>query len=74
MAFGTRRPLLDTQQMKFRLHFKTPDATEGLSLAEIGDEDTFQKIKTLVKDYVKYGENITIEFDTDKMSVEVLKA
>ncbi len=54
--------------MKIKLTFKTPDATQNLSCEELElMEDTINK-------YVKYGELVTIEFDSETGSANVVSA
>lgn len=62
--------------MKFRLTFKTNDVVDG-SPADMTNEaysETEREIaSTLVDKYVKYGEYITIEFDTINQTATVVK-
>lgn len=60
--------------MKFRLTFKTPDVLDQMVDQfepapvghETGETDEFYDATQFAKRYVKYGEEITIEFDTEK--------
>ena len=57
--------------MIIRATFKTPDVLD-YSLADAGlDEDETAEAKEKLSKWIKYGECITVEFDTDKMTAEV---
>lgn len=66
--------------MKVRLSFKTPDvidyAIEDLLLDPNNDPDTnieqINKVKTTCDKWVKYGECITVEIDTEDNTCVVL--
>lgn len=48
--------------MKFKISFKTPDAMEQVyDLPEFAQENA----RDFMQKYMKYGEYITIEFDTE---------
>ena len=55
--------------MKFCVCFKTPDALDYLDL----DEDESEEALDFARQYVKYGEYITIEFDTDAGTAVAVK-
>lgn len=67
--------------MKFKITFKTPDAlenaAENLERKDFDSEDEFEDAKLEIRgfggEYVKYGEIVTLEFDTDSQTVQVLK-
>jgi hypothetical protein len=53
--------------MKIQLIFKTPDVTVQLS------EEEIEESKALLEKYLKWGELITLEFDTEENTARVLK-
>ena len=53
---------------KTTITFKTPDVLDQL------DQDDREKLSELINQYVKFGELITIEFDTALETAKVLKA
>lgn len=66
--------------MKFKVLFKTPDTlsesiNEAVSRLEISDEEKkhqlTMQLAELAEDYVAYGEQCVLEFDTDTASVRV---
>ena len=63
--------------MKFTVTFKTPDVTSDAlaeySLAD-GDEWTQDEMMQVMEKWIKWGENITIEFDTVTGTAEVMPA
>ena len=67
--------------MKIRVFFKTPDAVENaldsMGLSE-GNNDESQmealfEAKNLIEKYVRHGENVLIEFDTETKTAEVVE-
>ena len=59
--------------MKIRLVFKTPDVIEAfVNEQDIRDVDEKQDIAEACKPWVKYGECITVEIDTDKHTCVVV--
>lgn len=72
--------------MKFTIGFKTPDAIfsalnehrdypddsddDGVPLSDEQKEELEEKLRT----WIKYGENVSIEFDLETMTAKVLKA
>lgn len=66
--------------MKIRIHMKTPDAVEdavaeavksGASGGEDSLADFDEQMEKLSK-WIKYGEYIAVEFDTDAMTAAVV--
>lgn len=51
--------------------FKTPDSVE-MALNEIEDEDERAKMTRVIERFVKYGEIVTIRFDSDKETAQVV--
>lgn len=49
--------------MKFTVHFKTPDALD-YALEDERDEDKQDAMREVAEKFIKYGENVVIEFDT----------
>ena len=68
--------------MKIRVSFKTPDAVEyaikdSLDEDEVSTEDLDEKKEELmdvISTWVKYGESITVEFDTENFTATVCRA
>jgi len=58
--------------MKIRISFKTPDAVDYA--IEHLDENVRNEIKEDLATWIKYGESIKIEFDTDEKTATVLPA
>lgn len=56
--------------MKFILMFKTPDVLDQLDAVP---EDVGVEIARTVARYVKYGEYIRVEFDTETQTATVLE-
>lgn len=66
--------------MKFRVLFKTPDTMKDSINRVVQDMDlpsdearhhlTMQMVE-LAEDYIQYGENVVLEFDTDNSTVQV---
>ena len=66
--------------MKFKITFKTPEATqwtmldiEKQSLSRYDKNNLLLDAKTLVEEYIQYDEYVTLEFDTETKSVQVMK-
>lgn len=57
--------------MKFTVTFKTPDAVHYAT--EDMDEDQRAEAQRVASLFVKYGEVVRIEFDTDKETATVLR-
>lgn len=60
---------------KYQIVFKTPDALqtfEDYKLNDI-DEEEAELVKYLLKPYVRYGEMVKIEVDTNTQSVKLIK-
>lgn len=61
--------------MKFRLTFKTPDVAYEVFREMRINNETYENqanAEDLVRRYVKYGELITIEFDTETRTAKVV--
>ena len=58
--------------MKFQLTFKTPDVLDQLH--EVIDDDEQIEADQLAKKFLRYGEYITIEFDSEIQSATVLRS
>lgn len=58
--------------MKFTLNFKTPDVLDQLD-SESVDEDAIEDMKAFARKFLQYSEYITIEFDTEAGTAEVVK-
>jgi len=65
--------------MKLKITFKTPDAVDHALREELGafaeidcEEDLIECTARLGK-WVRYGESVTIEFDLDTMTANVLE-
>jgi hypothetical protein len=56
--------------MIFRIGFKTPDAVDYAT--EDVPEEEMQAVKSVIAKWVKYGECITVEVDTEKETCTVL--
>lgn len=56
--------------MKFTVNFKTPDALY-YALKNMEEDEEF-KCKEFAEKYIKYGEYISVEFDTETRTVKVL--
>lgn len=65
--------------MKFTLSFKTPDVLENAiteACADLEEEaalDLEGEMQDTVRSYVKYGECISVEFDTETSIAKVLR-
>ena len=53
--------------MKIRLSFKTPDVTDQLN------EEELEAAQTVLKKFIKWSENIQVEFDTETNTAKVLE-
>jgi hypothetical protein len=73
--------------MKFTVTFKTPSVIDDSILEALdtiepeegwGDDGSYEvaeeELRGVVEEYVKFGEYVTIEFDTNTNSATVLKA
>ena len=56
--------------MKFTLSFKNPDVFDQLHW---DDEEARERAKAFTAKYVKYGEYIAVEFDTEAETATVLR-
>lgn len=61
--------------MKFILTFKTPDVTDQIPLFENPQPSNseFDKAVEFVHKYLRYGEIVDIEFNTETKTVRVLE-
>jgi hypothetical protein len=60
--------------MKIKVTFKTPDAVEVALQDQLGDNlDKFEEAVDFINMFVRYGETITVEFDTLACTARVLK-
>lgn len=57
--------------MKFALHFKTPDVLDQIDHTQ--DEDKAEEAFNFARKFVRYGECITVEFDTETETAIVRK-
>lgn len=53
--------------MKFTLSFKTPDVTDQL------DENQREEAEAVLEKFMKFGEYVTAEFDTETQTAKVRK-
>ena len=58
--------------MIFHVTFKTPDAIEVAADCAGLEQDKFD-IEMLAQKYIQYGESVTLEFNTDEQTCEVLR-
>ncbi len=58
--------------MQFRLTFKTPDVTER-AFSDDMTEDEREQVEAVLNKFIKWGECVTIEFDTETKTAEVVK-
>lgn len=58
--------------MKYRLTFKTPGVLDHAHKEAINNEDELA-FKALTSRYIKYGEYVTLEFDTEFDTVRVVE-
>lgn len=59
--------------MRFRAMFKTPDAIEYALDGEDLTQEEIQEQIDLCEKWVKYGELVRVDFDTDKMTAKVVE-
>jgi len=60
--------------MKLRITFKTPDAVENMELYDGDfDEKVYKKASEELKNWISYGELVTLEYDTDTKSIIVME-
>ncbi len=72
--------------MKITLNFKTPDVMDQLEplyeksnngnyneIVECPHNDEIDKLKSFIKEFVKFGEYIEVEFDSELKTVKILK-
>ena len=57
---------------KIHVGFKTPDAAY-YALQDIQDEEKREEAEAIIDKYVKYGECLTVEFDTETGEAKVLE-
>jgi hypothetical protein len=71
------------EDMKFRITFKTPDTVEHAVKTELDSldlEDDLEEwelekeMRKTLDHYVKYGEVIIVEFDTEEKTARVISA
>jgi len=53
--------------MKVSITFKTPDAVEWA----VADKENEDEIREKLKKWIRYGEQIIVEFDLEKMTATV---
>lgn len=61
--------------MKFTVFFKTPDAAY-YAMKDVradGAEADVEAAEALMEKFIEYGENISVEFDTDTGTATVVK-
>ena len=58
--------------MKIKITFKNPDAISE-ALRDIEDENQQEQLRDEIGAYVKYGEYVTLEFDTVTKEMTVKK-
>jgi hypothetical protein len=69
--------------MKFLIHFKTPDALDyvikkhtqfrrDFEVNEEQIEEEITKLKSVAKKFIKFNEEIKVEFDTDAETATIL--
>ena len=58
--------------MKIQLYFKTPDVVYNTLHNNNIPEDEMETLYDIIGQWVKYGECITIEVDTEKKTAEVI--
>ncbi|MHA2279672.1 MAG: hypothetical protein ACXAC5_02095 [Promethearchaeota archaeon] len=51
--------------MKFGLFFKTPDVLDHIREDDSMTEDQRDEAEAFANNFLDYGENITVEFDTE---------
>ncbi len=57
--------------MKFRVTFKTPDALD-YALDDFPYDESREEAKEVAKQFIEYGEYITVEFDTEAKTATVV--
>lgn len=58
--------------MKLKLTFKTSDVIDSIK-EEVSDIEMVEQIYERLKKYIKYGEYVTLEYDTEKDTMEVCR-
>ena len=58
--------------MKFTVTMKSPDSLHD-ALQDIEDEDEREKAGEFARQFMEYGEYITIQFDTEEGTAKVVK-
>jgi len=58
--------------MIFRISMKTPDAADR-ALEDMDEDEKYEASKLLEK-FLKYGEYVTLEFDTETQTCKVLES
>ena len=58
--------------MKFSITFKTPDAVEEAIYDHTYDDNKQEEMRALTDKFVRYGELITVEFDTETGTATVV--
>lgn len=58
--------------MKFQVTFKTPDAVSE-ALSDLDDQTIIDRLEDFASQWVKYGEYVTLEFDSVKGTCRVLE-
>ena len=56
--------------MKFQLTFKTPDVLD--QLGEVLEENERDEAAVTAKKYLRYGEYLSVEFDTETQDATVI--
>jgi hypothetical protein len=59
--------------MKWKVTFKTPYVLEDAESDESSTDEDFRKFEQLAEKYLRYREYVTLVFDTDDDTVEVLR-
>jgi len=61
--------------MKLNITFKNPDSvTDSIREAANGNEDLIEELEDIACKWIKYGEYLTVEIDTETKSIRVLEA
>jgi hypothetical protein len=60
--------------MKFRAMFKTPDSIFYAIKDATEDDEKRAELDEFTEKWIKYGECVTIEFDTDAKTCTVMEA
>jgi hypothetical protein len=58
--------------MKITLNFKTPDVTD-CAFSNIEDEDEKDAIANKLRGWIRYGEMLTVEYDTETDAMSVVR-